>query len=38
VGPGRIGVDTGAYFSGILTAVAITPNQDGWRFISVSKR
>jgi serine/threonine protein phosphatase 1 len=38
VGPGRIGVDTGAYFSGILTAVAIRPNQDGWRFISVSKR
>jgi serine/threonine protein phosphatase 1 len=38
LGPGRIGVDTGAYFTGILTAVAIAPNQDGWRFISVSKQ
>jgi serine/threonine protein phosphatase 1 len=35
LGPGRIGVDTGAYFTGILTAVAIEPNQTSWRFISV---
>jgi serine/threonine protein phosphatase 1 len=36
LGPGRIGVDTGAYFTGILTAVAIEPNGDGWRFLSVT--
>jgi serine/threonine protein phosphatase 1 len=35
LGPGRIGVDTGAYFTGILTAVVIEPNQDKRRFISV---
>jgi serine/threonine protein phosphatase 1 len=35
LGPGRIGVDTGAYFTGILTAVAIEPDQRGRRFISV---
>lgn len=35
LGPGRIGVDTGAYFTGILTAVAIEPDQPGPRFISV---
>jgi serine/threonine protein phosphatase 1 len=35
LGPGRIGVDTGAYFTGILTAVVIEPKQDGRRFISV---
>jgi serine/threonine protein phosphatase 1 len=34
-GPGRIGVDTGAYFTGILTAVAIEPDQRGQRFIRV---
>jgi serine/threonine protein phosphatase 1 len=35
LGPGRIGVDTGAYFTGILTAVAIEPNHGRWRFIRV---
>jgi serine/threonine protein phosphatase 1 len=35
LGPGRIGIDTGAYFTGILTAVAIDPDQRGRRFISV---
>jgi serine/threonine protein phosphatase 1 len=35
LGPGRIGVDTGAYFTGILTAVAIEPNQTGQRFLRV---
>jgi len=35
LGPGRIGIDTGAYFSGILTAVAIEPNQTGRRFLRV---
>jgi serine/threonine protein phosphatase 1 len=35
LGPGRIGVDTGAYFTGILTAVAIEPNQAGQRFLRV---
>jgi serine/threonine protein phosphatase 1 len=36
LGPGRIGVDTGAYFTGILTAVAIEPKQAGQRFLRVS--
>jgi serine/threonine protein phosphatase 1 len=36
LGAGRIGVDTGAYFTGILTAVAIEPKQDGRRFLQVS--
>jgi serine/threonine protein phosphatase 1 len=35
LGPGRIGVDTGAYFTGILTAVAIEPNDGKRRFLSV---
>lgn len=35
LGPGRIGVDTGAYFTGILTAVAIEPSQGDQRFIRV---
>jgi serine/threonine protein phosphatase 1 len=35
LGPGRIGVDTGAYFTGILTAVAVEPHAGDWRFISV---
>jgi serine/threonine protein phosphatase 1 len=35
LGPGRIGVDTGAYFTGILTAVAIEPNNGKRRFLSV---
>jgi serine/threonine protein phosphatase 1 len=35
LGPRRIGVDTGAYFTGILTAVAIEPHQGIQRFISV---
>jgi len=35
LGPGRVGVDTGAYFTGILTAVAIDPNRGIRRFISV---
>lgn len=34
-GPGRIGVDTGAYFTGILTAVAIEPDRTGQRFLRV---
>jgi serine/threonine protein phosphatase 1 len=38
LGPGRIGVDTGAYYTGILTAVAIEPDQGRWRFISVPAR
>ena len=36
LGIGRIGVDTGAYFTGILTAVAIEPTQPGRRFLQVS--
>jgi serine/threonine protein phosphatase 1 len=35
LGPGRIGVDTGAYFTGILTAVAIEPDRTGQRFLRV---
>jgi serine/threonine protein phosphatase 1 len=35
-GTGRIGVDTGAYFTGILTAVAIEPGLALQRFIQVS--
>ncbi len=35
VGPGRIGVDTGAYYTGILTAVAIEPKRGGQRFLRV---
>ncbi len=35
LGPGRIGVDTGAYYTGILTAVAIAPKQAGQRFLRV---
>jgi serine/threonine protein phosphatase 1 len=35
LGPGRIGVDTGAYFTGILTAVAIEPIRGSRRFLSV---
>jgi serine/threonine protein phosphatase 1 len=38
LGPGRIGVDTGAYFSGILTTLVIEPNQGNRRFISVAAR
>lgn len=36
LGPGRVGVDTGAYYTGILTAVVIEPDQGGRRFISVT--
>jgi serine/threonine protein phosphatase 1 len=36
IGPGRIGVDTGACISGILTAVAIEPNSDVRRFLRVT--
>jgi serine/threonine protein phosphatase 1 len=36
LGVGRIGVDTGAYFTGILTAVAIEPKQTLRRFLQVS--
>ena len=36
VGPGRIGVDTGACMSGILTAIAIEPNTGDQRFLSVT--
>ena len=35
LGPGRIGVDTGAYYTGILTAVAIEPKRAGQRFLRV---
>jgi serine/threonine protein phosphatase 1 len=35
LGPGRIGVDTGAYCTGILTAVAIEPKRAGQRFLRV---
>jgi serine/threonine protein phosphatase 1 len=35
VGPGRIGVDTGAYYTGVLTAVAIEPKRGGQRFLRV---
>jgi serine/threonine protein phosphatase 1 len=35
LGPGRIGVDTGAYFTGILTAVVIESNHGSRRFIRV---
>jgi serine/threonine protein phosphatase 1 len=33
LGPGRIGVDTGAYFSGVLTAVALDPDGGTPRFL-----
>lgn len=36
VGPGRIGLDTGACTSGTLTALAIEPDTDGRRFLCVS--
>jgi serine/threonine protein phosphatase 1 len=36
LGPGRIGVDTGAYFTGILTAVAVAPRHAGHRFLRVA--
>ena len=36
LGPGRIGVDTGACYTGILTAVAIDPKQAGQRFLRVA--
>jgi serine/threonine protein phosphatase 1 len=36
LGPGRVGVDTGAYLTGILTAVAIEPNRSIQRFMSVT--
>jgi serine/threonine protein phosphatase 1 len=35
LGPGRIGVDTGAYYTGVLTAVAIEPKRRGQRFLRV---
>jgi serine/threonine protein phosphatase 1 len=35
-GPGRIGVDTGAYLTGILTAIVIEPAPASPRFIRVS--
>jgi serine/threonine protein phosphatase 1 len=34
MGPGRIGVDTGAYMTGILTAVAIEQGQSAQRFLN----
>lgn len=36
VRPDRIGIDTGAYCTGILTAVAIEPRETGLRFLQVS--
>ena len=36
LGPGRIGVDTGACYTGILTAVVIEPKRTGQRFLRVS--
>lgn len=38
LGPRRIGVDTGAYYTGILTAVAIEPKRAGQRFLRVQAR
>lgn len=38
LGPGRIGVDTGAYATGILTALVIGPNADDRRFLRVVAR
>ena len=38
MGPGRIGVDTGAYFTGVLTAVVIGPGPGKRRFLSVEAR
>jgi serine/threonine protein phosphatase 1 len=38
LGPGRIGVDTGACSTGILTAVAIGPNAGERRFLRVGAR
>ncbi len=37
LGQGRIGVDTGAYSTGILTAVVLGPGQGSRRFISVRR-
>ncbi len=38
MGPGRIGVDTGAYMTGILTAVAIEQGQSVQRFLNTRAR
>jgi serine/threonine protein phosphatase 1 len=38
LGPGRIGVDTGAYFTGVLTAVAIGPEPSERRFLRVEAK
>jgi serine/threonine protein phosphatase 1 len=38
LGPGRIGVDTGAYFTGVLTAVAIGPEPSKRRFLRAETR
>jgi serine/threonine protein phosphatase 1 len=38
LGPGRIGVDTGAYFTGVLTAVAIGPEPGTRRFLRVGDK